>query len=189
MPILGTVASQFSGKPSSSFESIQTAAIGPGGQSTITFSSIPQTFTHLQIRATARNSASGTGSLDTYMRFNGDTGSNYRAYKQLAGDGSTASAAGSGLEALLGPFHFLKDGNTANVYAVWILDILDYTNTNKNKVTRSINGQDLDGSGHIHFKSGMWMNTSAISSITLTVEGSNNFKEHSLFALYGIKGE
>jgi hypothetical protein len=173
---------------STSFESIATVSVGSGNSSTITFSSIPSTYTHLQLRAIGRNTATGTGSLDTYMRFNGDTGSNYRAYNQLAGDGSTASAARGGVEALIGPFYHLKDGNTASIYGALILDILDYANTNKNKVTRGISGQDLNGSGHIHFKSGMWMSTAAITSITLTVEGSNSFKQYSHFALYGIKG-
>ena len=161
--------------------------VGSGGTSTVTFSSIPSTYKHLQIRSILRNTASSASSLDLFMRFNGDnSGSNYRAYKQIGGDGSSAFAAASGTTNEIRNAYFLNNGNTANVYSAWVCDILDYANTNKNKVTRALNGQDLNGSGSIRFFSGLWMNTSAINSITLTVEGSNNFAQHTQFALYGI---
>jgi hypothetical protein len=184
-------SSFLAGNPAVSFaayESIATVTVGSGGAATATFSSIPADYTHLQIRGILRNTASGTGSLDLYMRFNSDTGTNYRAYKQIYGDGSSAGAAASGLTTVIGNNYFLKDGSTANVYAAWICDILDYENTNKYKVTRSLSGQDLNGGGHFKFFSGLWMSTSAITSIDLTVEGGNNFKQYTQFALYGIKG-
>lgn len=169
-----------------SMELIRTTRL-TASSSSVEFNNIPGTYSHLQIRGTLRNTVTGTGSLDLHMRFNSDSGSNYRAYKQLSGDGANAVVAASGLTTEIANAHFLKDGNTANIYSAWICDILDYANTNKNKVTRSLNGQDLNGSGHIKFLSGLWINTSAITSIRLTVEGSNNFKEHSSFSLYGIK--
>jgi hypothetical protein len=189
MPILGVIASSYLSAPAvpNSYESIQTVSVGTA-QSTISFSSIPATYTHLQIRGILRNTASGTGSLDLYMRFNSDSTSNYRAYKQIGGDGSSAFAAASGLATVIGPNYFLKDGSTANVYAVWICDIIDYKNTNKYKVARSLSGQDLNGSGHFRFFSGLWRSTSAITSIDLTVETGTNFQSYSHFALYGIKG-
>ena len=193
MNILGTIASQFSSKPFGSFDSIATAAVGAGGQSTITFSSIPSTYTHLQIRSILRNTAGSASSLDLYMNFNGDTDTNYRAYKQIGGDGSGSgfsAASGTSTAAInkIANAYFLNDGNTASVYSAWICDILDYRNTNKYKVTRCLNGQDLNGSGSIRFFSGLWMSTAAINSIVLTIEGGNNFKQHTQFALYGIKG-
>lgn len=157
----------------------------------IEFNNIPSTYTHLQIRSILRNTSSNAGSLDLFMNFNSDTGTNYRAYKQIGGDGSSAFVAASGTSTpalnKIANAYFLNDGNTANVYSSWICDILDYSNTNKNKVTRALNGQDLNGSGSIRFFSGLWINTSAITSISLTVEGGNNFKERSSFSLYGIK--
>lgn len=178
--------------PLSSYESIATVTVGSGGQSTVTFSSIPSGFTHLQIRGILRNTAASASSLDLFMNFNSDTGTNYRQYKIIYGDGSSAGAAASGTSTAatnkIGNAYFLNDGNTASVYGAWICDILDYRNTNKYKVTRALNGQDLNGSGRINFFSGLWMSTSAITSIDLTVEGGNNFKQYTQFALYGIKG-
>jgi len=178
--------------PLSSYESIATVTVGSGGQSTVTFSSIPSGFTHLQIRGILRNTANTAGSLDLFMNFNGDTGTNYRAYKQIGGTGSGsgfAAASGTSTAATnkISPAAFADDGNTASIYNGWICDILDYRNTNKYKVTRTLTGQDFNGSGAIRFFSGLWMSTSAITSIDLTVEGGNNFKQYTQFALYGIK--
>jgi hypothetical protein len=76
---------------------------------------------------------------------------------------------------------------TANAMGSGILDIHDYTSTTKNKTFRSITGRDNNGSGQITLYSGLWLSTSAITSISLNTSGSN-FTTASTFALYGIKG-
>lgn len=178
--------------PSGSYQSIATVTVGAGGQSTIEFTSIPSTFTHLQIRGILRNTAASASSSDLFMTFNGDTSTNYRAYKQIGGDGSSGFAAASDSAPAatnsIRNAYFLNDGNTAGVYSAWTCDILDYRNTNKYKVTRCLNGQDLNGSGSIRFLSGLWQSTSVITSIELKVEFGSNFKQYTQFALYGIKG-
>jgi len=193
MPILGILASAISGNlVVGAYESIATTTVSTATP-TISFTSIPATFTHLQIRGILRNTAVSASSLDLFMNFNSDTGANYRAYKQIGGEGSGggfAVASGTSPAALdkIAPSYFLNDGNTASIYNGWICDILDYRNTNKYKVTRTLTGQDLNGSGAIRFISGLWQSTSAITSIDLTIEGGNNFKQYTQFALYGIKG-
>ena len=178
--------------PLSSYQSIATVSVGAGSTSTVSFTSIPSTFTQLQIRAILRNTSGGSGSKDLFMNFNGDTNTNYRQYKVLFGDGSSAASAASGTSTAalnkISPAHFLEDGNTASIYNAFVCDILDYRDTNKYKVTRSFTGQDLNGSGRLNLFSGLWQSTSAITSIDLTVEGGNNFKQYTQFALYGIKG-
>lgn len=164
-----------------SYESIATTTVGSGGTATITFSSIPGTFTHLQIRYIARNSSL---SSNTIMRFNGDSGSNYSTH-YLLGNGSTASAA-----AETSSTYIYTDilSATSTSYAPAIVDILDYANTNKYKTARSLAGLDMNGSGTVWLVSGSWRNTAAITSITLSIGASFNFAEYSQFALYGIKG-
>ena len=175
----------------SSMDSLGVVVVGSAGAATVEFTSIPSTYTHLQIRSILRNTGASASSSDLFMNFNSDTGTNYRGYKQIGGDGSSIFAVASGTSTgainKIANAYFLNNGNTANVYSVWVCDILDYANTNKYKVTRCLNGQDLNGSGSIRFISGLWMSTSAINSITLTVEFSNNFAQHTQFALYGIK--
>jgi hypothetical protein len=67
-----------------------------------------------------------------------------------------------------------------------IIDILDYANTNKYKTARSLRGYDANGSGNMSLISGLWMNTAAISNITLTARGGS-VDQYTTFALYGIK--
>jgi hypothetical protein len=159
------------------YESIQTVTVGSGGAPSITFSTIPGTYKHLQIRLSAINT---TALGDIYMRFNSDTGSNYKAH-YLYGSGSTASAGVLTSTYVYGGFI-----STGSNTGVGITDILDYTNTNKNTTSRTLMGADRNGSGDLALTSGLWLNTAAITSITL-LPGTNDFAQHSSFALYGIK--
>lgn len=167
------------------YESIATAT--PAGTTTFTFSSIPSTYKHLQIRYTARD-ARLIGINSFNMTFNGDTGSNYMRGHILYGTGSAAGAS-----ALSTSFTSIQAGYeaaasaAANTFGVGVIDILDYANTNKYKTSRTLCGTDLNGSGEIDFMSGLYMSTTAISSITLTVATSANWATNTSFALYGVK--
>ena len=172
----GIIAS--SGGLATSFESIATVTVGAGGSASVSFSSIPQTYQHLQIRSLAQQASTGG-----YVSISFNTGTfSYRHY--LIGNGSTATAGGDTTNA---PGIFSTAySNNANMFAGTVFDILDYTNTNKNVVTRSLGGADGNGSGSIYFMSGLWSGGTAISSITLTAV-TQNFTQYSSFALYGVK--
>lgn len=154
--------------------------------SSVTFSSIPQTYTHLQIRAIAKNT--GNNNETILFRFNGDTGSNY-SFHRLFSDGSSASAYGEANTTYAGAG---SSSNTQtaqnNMYAAFIYDVLDYSNTNKFKTARCLSGKDFNASGgNIFLFSGNWRNTNAITSITLSTI-ADSFAQYTQFALYGIKG-
>jgi hypothetical protein len=168
-----------------SYESIATVTVGSGGQSSIDFTSIPSTYKHLQIRGIARSSAAVTAS-NCRLRFNSDTGSNY-AYHYLGGDGAAAYAGAT--SSTDRGYAGLTSGASAsaNIFGVLIIDVLDYANTNKNKTVRALSGVDLNGSGYVELDSSLWMNTTAVSSLSLFFN-SGNFAQYSSFALYGIKG-
>ena len=177
MPILGTLASQFSGKPFSSFESIATATVGSGGSSSVSFTSIPSTYTHLQVRGIAMNTGSAAF---INWKFNSDsTGSNYYNHRLYA----SGSVVGSYGQAGDSNGMFLTTAYPS-YFGVIVVDILDYTNTNKYKVFRNLAGWDGNGSGEVNFTSGLWQSTSAITRIDLAL---SSFAEYSQFALYGIK--
>jgi hypothetical protein len=166
-----------------SYESIATAN-GTGSSGVITFSSIPSTYKHLQIRWIDKSTT--TGSYN-FLRFNSDSGSNY-ANHYLYGDGASAVAGADTTQTSINLYGSLVTSSASNVYAVHVLDILDYTSANKNKTIRAIGGQDSNGSGIAILTSGLWMNSStAISSLTITAN-TGNFTTASSFALYGIKG-
>ena len=190
MPVLGIIASQMSGHlwaPSGAYDSIATTTVGAGGTSSITFSSIPSTYTHLQIRFTARTNRANA--IDPfYVRMNSDsTAANYVSHALY---GSGTSAVSNNTTGEPGTFHYLVSGANANtsVFGSMVIDILDYTNTNKYTTTRSIGGSDNNGSGFICFNSGLWMNTNAVTSLTILPFVGPNFVEYSTFSLYGIKG-
>jgi hypothetical protein len=154
--------------------------VGSAGAADITFSSIPSTYTHLQIRCTALLSASDN---DYRMQINGDTGSNYSRH-YLLGDGSAASAAGIGNTDM-----FLVGYNAASYTnsTASIIDILDYANTSKYKTARALAGVDKNGGGYMFLLSGSWRNTAAITSLKI-YPNAGIFNQYSQFALYGIKG-
>jgi hypothetical protein len=162
--------------PTNSYESIQTVTVGSGGAASITFSSIPSTYKHLQIRGILKETVAQNW---TTVNFNGDTtGSNYRAH-QLNGNGSSVSASDTtlGLQYIVGTSEF----------GSYITDILDYANTSKYKTARNLGGVDQNGSGQLALSSALWMNTNAINQITINAS-SGVFVQYSTLALYGIKG-
>jgi hypothetical protein len=184
--ILGIVASGNYPRATSSYESISTVTVGAGGSSSISFTSIPSTYKHLQIRGIARNTSAGTSINGIFTQFNSDTGANYSRHN-LIGDGASATASASTSSSNVLAGQYPQGGTTANVFGVFVLDILEYGNTNINKTTRALFGTDLNGSGQLRLSSGNWRSTSAITSITITPEDAN-FAQYSQFALYGIKG-
>jgi hypothetical protein len=184
--LLNTVLGSFSSgvaASTSSYESIATAT-GTGSSGTITFSSIPLTYKHLQVRINLVASVAG-GNIQG--RFNGDTAANYASH-YIRGDGSAAGASGTASLAFnrLGASY---NGVIATYPSVLIIDITDYASTTKTKTLRSFFGTDrnLISSSTIELTSGLWNSTSAISSFEIYLS-SGNYTTSSTFALYGIKG-
>jgi hypothetical protein len=154
--------------------------------SSITFSSIPQDYTHLQIRGISRDARAVTiNSIN--IRFNSDSGLNYSLHA-LNGNGSSATSFAETSQSLAYIASSAGASAGANIFSATVADILDYANTNKFKTLRSLTGVDLNGSGETKLWSGNWRSTSAITSISLTPNGSANFAQYSSFALYGLKG-
>ena len=172
-----------------SYESIATVTVGSGGSSTVSFTSIPQTYKHLQIRAFARNTSTGND-VFSLLRFNGSSASAYATH-YLIGTGS-ATASGFNGPSVTDMFSIVTWGSgssmNSNVFSAGIIDILDYTSTTKNKTVRTLTGVDGNGMGQIDLTSGLWLASPvAVTQIDLLVQ-SNNYAEYSSFALYGIKG-
>ena len=180
-PILGIYASQNYPRIVGAYESIATTTVGAGGSATITFSSIPSTYQHLQLRIAGSSSAVN----NFRMRFNSDTGSNY-AVHQILGTGAAISASGSASQSSI---NLVYDNKATSTFpAVAIVDVLDYADSNKNKTVRALAGSEQNtNDGLIMFRSGLWMNTAAVTSISIFLD-SGSYNQYSSFALYGIKG-
>lgn len=188
MGILGIYASQISGHLSTtSFESISTVTLG-STQSTIEFTGIVGTYKHLQIRGISRDTSSSYASNDLVLQFNTDTGANY-SWHRLYGTGSAAMAdsTANANYMILGQESTSNSG--ASMFGGTVIDILDYSNTNKYKTARSLSGIDLNGNtdGRMMLQSGLWRSTSAVTSVLLK-PATGSFAANSSFALYGVKG-
>lgn len=175
-----------------SFESIATAT-GNGSSGTITFSSIPSTYKHLQIRGIARDTYTGfVGDVGYTFTFNADSSASYTRHR-IIGDGSAATVAGAANQGA----GYSLNGDTSSassntlIYGVSILEILDYASTSKYKTTRVFAGSDGNVASNPNYavtlNSSLWQSTSAITRIDITAGGSN-FASGTQFALYGIKG-
>ena len=184
MILPGILSSQISGhlySYSTDFYQIATATVTSGGTSTITFSSIPSTYKHLQIRAFGQSGGSG-GAVDPLsLQFNGSSASGDYDTHSLSGNGSAASASsrtsyGDGV-GLIG-----RNGNWGGC----VIDILDYASTTKNKTVRALGGGDANGSGIVQLSSYLWhpSTIAAITSIAIDPNG-NGFNQYSQIALYG----
>jgi hypothetical protein len=169
------------------FESIATAT-GTGSSGIITFSSIPQTYTSLQIRAIVRSTQALNNQGDLQVYLNGvNSGSSYSSHS-LYGTGSSAtSTAEVGFTQMAIP-NCVPLGNTATgLVGAIVLDFHEYTSTTKNKTIRALAGVDRNGAGAIGIHSGLYANTSATTSISIKLI-TGSWATNSTFALYGIKG-
>jgi hypothetical protein len=177
-PVLGIIASsiQKGGGPISSYDSLASVVVGSGGASSITFSSIPSGYQHLQIRSLNKVDA---GTPDMVMYFNNDTGANYN-FHILRGNGSTVTSERYINASIANP--------VSTYFQASVIDVLDYTSTSKRKTSRNLVGRDNSGAGEVGIWSHLWFATpAAISSITFTLTTATNFSQYSSFALYGVK--
>ena len=191
MPILGVIDSGKSGHlvVPNSYASIGTVTVGSGGASTITFSSIPSTYTHLQIRISAQTNRATYGTDSIAMRFNSDTTSSYDTHELIGANGSANAYSTTSTNT---PYWDAMGTSTSGAFGAGIFDILDYANTNKYKTSRLFLGSDNNGSissntGAITLGSGLWQSTNAITSINFLPIYGSLFNQYSTFALYGIR--
>jgi hypothetical protein len=159
----------------SSYESIASAT--PTGTGTVTFSSIPAGYTSLQIRGVVISA-----DTDSYcVRLNADTGANYARHR-LLGTGTGVAASGT-----TSTNQIQISNGTDTFPSPFIMDIHNYLSTTQYKTIRTLQGIDQNTAGNVALYSGLWMNTSAVTSVTVFLN-SGNYSTGTQIALYGIKG-
>ena len=162
------------------YEPISTQTLG-STTTTVTFSSIPQTYTDLVVVYQPKMISA---TADIGMRYNSDTGTNY-SLTRLSGNGSsTFSTRGSNTSSIGDSYGF---AGTA-IDSVAIIHIMNYSNTTTYKTSLHRYNRALSGLDAVV---GLWRSTSAITSVGFTaVDGTiNDFASGSTFTLYGIKAE
>jgi len=160
------------------YEPIATTTLGSAA-ATVTFSSIPATYTDLVLVSIATTSVGGR---DYNLRFNSDAGSNY-SFTVLAGSGSAASSARGTNTGSTGLY--IVAGTSTSTPGVVISNIMNYSNTTTYK---TVIQRGNEPGGEVCSGVALWRSTSAISTIAITAStGSGNWNTGSTFTLYGIK--
>jgi len=198
-PILGIYASQISGHlfaPSGAYDSIATTTL-TSATSTVTFSSIPSTYTHLQLRYIARGTTTNNDESVLWQMNGLSSNGNYTRHS-LWGEGAVAQS-GADTNSNGGLIQMPSGGNLSNTFGAGVIDVLDYASTSKNKTIRAFGGFDTNNSTNgqaYHYISlnsnlAITQGTTATTSFTFTCyvyAGGSGFAVGSSFALYGIRG-
>jgi hypothetical protein len=150
-----------------------------GSVSSITFSSIPSTYTDLVLISSA---AIATGAEDARIRFNSDTATNY-SFTVLSGTGTSAVSSRSTNQTFITLDNYGYMTTSSNNIA--IVNIQNYANTTTYKTTVGRSNNAGTGTDAVV---GLWRSTAAINSITILNSGTGgiNFAAGSTFTLYGI---
>lgn len=170
----------------STFELIQSTSMD--GSALITFSSIPQTYTHLQARVVANK---GAGSPQLYARVNGITGNNYTAYQYgnyYSGANILRSWAGGNTSSTFPGPGFWGSLPSSNYLGLWILNISNYTETDKRKEIQNIPAYMSSATSYEFFLGAAFLNSNnAITSLTFYTSGGETLANGSRVSLYGVK--
>lgn len=172
-----------------SFESI--ATVTPSGVTAVTFSSIPTTYQHLQIRVIGRTTTAATEE-NYYVTFN-SVSTGYGHFDLYGNGVATTPVAANDKDVNDSSIILHKAatgaGTTSGVFGYSIIDIDDCNSTTKNKNLRHFGGniRPADTQGSIWLTGGLFTSTAAITSISITL-ASGNFASGSSVCLYGIKG-
>lgn len=167
-------------------DALATVTVGSGGTSVITFAAIPSTYTHLQIRGVAQQT--NNAGANCTIRFNSDSSSNYNSH-YLGANGSTTGAGYFTNGSTTGGYAFDSANNGNSAFSGFIIDILDYTSTDKYTTTKSLSGwSNNSDSENLSMMTSAWRNTDAVTTITLQDYSGGSFAQYSSFTLYGIKG-
>jgi len=164
---------------------ISTVTVGSGGVANISFTNIPQTYTDLVVRLSAR-STSGGG--DCTMIFNGSTASAYSG-KLIYGSGTAAAAASNSSQANMswGAGAINRSTTTSNTFANTEIYIPNYTSSNYKSVSTDSVEENNAEAAYSELAASLWSNTAPINQITLTPSSSGNFVQYSTATLYGIR--
>jgi hypothetical protein len=145
----------------------------------ITFSSIPQTYTDLLVLISARGDAAGQ--RDCYISFNGSTSNFTNKYfemsNNLVANGTTAR--------YIGPVSGTT--TTASMFSNVAVYIPNYTSSTYKSFTADFVAENnAQGTNALTLSAQLWSDTSAITSIGFA-PSSGSFIQYSTFYLYGIK--
>ena len=155
---------------------IATQTLGSAAAS-ITFNSIPSTYTDLRLVLTCTTSAQD----EIAIQFNADTATHYSA-TFLVGTGVTAISSNATTQSNI-PISF--SGTNTTGPALFTVDAFSYAGGTNKTVVASV-ANDGNGSGSVELTVGLWRSTAAITSIKVFLVNANNFNTGTIATLFGI---
>lgn len=162
---------------------IQTITVGSGGSSSIDFTSIPGTYTDLQLVVSGRSTAAVVAA-NISMTFNGSaTGYTTR---NLWGNGAAVQNDNASTTFLYGSVAVSGASATASVFGNSSFYILNYAGSTNKSVSMDFVTENNGTTAYNVVVAGLWSNSAAITQITMVLN-TGNFAEHSSASLYGIK--
>jgi len=171
------------------YEAIATQTLGSAAAS-VTFSSIPSTYTDLVIVCSIQSTSSANTDTRYHLRFNNDSGTNYST-TFLLGNGSTASSTRDTNRAQIDN---VTPISTSPEFTPVIYNVLNYANTTTNKTTLQRAGQNNNTSGGggggailMGAAVSLYRSTSAINRVDINCAVNGQFATGSTFSIYGIK--
>jgi len=151
---------------------IATTTLG-SNTNTVTFSSIPSTYTDLVVIKTGSQNASDNLTIN----INGDSGNNYSG-TQVDGAAGTANSDRYSNQ----PHMYVNYSNSTSDLIIGIFNFMNYSNTTTYKTMIARNS---DGSFYVGAYVHLWRSTSAINQLVFSTGGSGIYAG-STFTLYGI---
>lgn len=163
------------------YQIISSVTVGSGGAASMTFSSIPNTFTDLCFLISARSTDAGAGDY-VLARPNGATTS--FTFRNLASYDTASPVSENGTLEFYTPIP--AAGGTASTFGSTNIYIPNYTSSNyKSASQEGVNERNNSAAPALMLNANLWSNTAVISSFTLVCLFAN-FAEHSTAHLYGI---
>ena len=141
-------------------------------------------YKHLQIRMVTKNTDTSQSNLG--ITVNGDTAANYASHNLYGNGSSVFSNAASSQDKML-YFRTANSTDAASIFGAAILDVLDFSSTNKKSTFKWFWGKPATSATEIGLASGLWNNTSAVTSISI-FPFSSTFTAATRISLYGSKG-
>lgn len=166
---------------------LQKNTVGGAGASSVTFSSIPQTYTDLIIKISARTTDANIAQ-SMYMTVNGGAQGSVLSQNWIIADGSSTAGGYYNSIGQIYPFYINGSTSTTSSFGNGVIYIPNYANTTKQK-SMSFEGvveNSATSQGRVEVGAAKFASTSAITSL-LFAPGAGSFTQYSTFYLYGIK--
>lgn len=163
---------------------IASSTVGAGGVASISFSSIPATYTDLILKLSIRSNRATV--QDTFKITFNSNGSGY-SFKRLYGEGASAASDGSTGDTTLTAGYSAGNSATSNTFGNVDLYIPNYAGSNYKSVSTDGVGENNATTAYAGLFASLWSNTAAITSITIEGGTSATLLQYSTATLYGIK--